>query len=88
MVQQFGSTGVIVGLIFWLFNKWAGPFLAALRDHTVATTQQASAIGDLANTVKEGQSTGTEILIAVRVQSSKIDQLDRAIMALDGRIAA
>ena len=84
MVQNFGLNGLVAALVVWLFNKWAGPFLAALKDHTVATTQQASAIGALAETVKEGQSTGVEILIAVRVQSSKIDQLERAIAALDG----
>lgn len=86
MAENFGSTGLIIAAFYVLMNRWAGPFLLALRDHTQATTQQAEAIASLANTVRESQSDQREVLIAVRVLASKMDQFERAISAMEGSL--
>lgn len=83
---DFGGIGVLavaLVLLYRLLDKFGGQFLKATQEQTVAMTQQAAAVTSLVETVKEGQNDQREVLIAVRMQSEKIDRLGKYLEAID-----
>ena len=72
LVETLGSTGLIVFVIWKLADRWAGKFLEV-------SVKQASALGELAVAVKEGQGDARETLLAMRVLATKIDDMKRSV---------
>src|SRR5438445_628267 len=73
-VSDFGVLGVlIVALVmaYRLTDKWAGRFLDSSQAQTQALANQATAMGDLATVVKEGQGEQREVLMAVRLLADR-----------------
>lgn len=79
MAGNYGVLGLMMVLIYRLVDKWAPQFLAAHQD-------QAKAMASLATAVKEGQGEQREILLAVRVLATKIEQQGEAIEGLDEHV--
>ena len=67
VIEGAGTTGLILLVAWKLADKWGGQFLAAQN-------KQASAMGDLAAAVREGQGEQREILIALRVLATKVEE--------------
>lgn len=76
IVESLGTTGLIIWVIWKLVDKWAGRFLEV-------QARQATAMGDLATAVKESQGEQREVLLAVRVLASKLDEQKGWIKDLD-----
>jgi hypothetical protein len=76
IVESLGITGLMLFVIWKLVDKWAGRFLEV-------QSQQAKAMGDLAAAVREGQGDSKELLLAVRVLATKIDEQRGWIKELD-----
>lgn len=74
-VANLGTTGLLILVAWRLLDKWAGKFLAAQE-------AQAKAMSDLAGAVKEGQGEQREVLLAVRVLASKVDEVRDSIKDL------
>jgi len=72
VIENLGSTGLILFVIWKLADRWAGRFLEA-------SVKQAGAMADLATAVKEGQGDSRETLLAIRVLATKIDDMKRAV---------
>ena len=72
VIESLGSTGLILYIIWRLVDRWAGEFLKA-------SNAQASAMGELAAAVKEGQGDARETLLAMRVLATKIDDMKRSV---------
>ena len=76
---NFGTAGLLILAAAWLAAKWAPQFLAASK-------AQATALGDLATAVREGQTQQGELLLAVRVLARKIDEQSEAIKVMDAHV--
>jgi hypothetical protein len=76
-----GVSGLMVYLGWKFLDKWAGRFLEA-QNH------QAEALGSLADAVKTGQGEQREVLLAVRVMASKMDEMKGWLRALDEHFRA
>ena len=72
VIENLGSTGLILFVIWKLADRWAGRFLEA-------SVKQAGAMAELATAVKEGQGDSRETLLAIRVLATKIDDMKRAV---------
>jgi len=72
VIENLGSTGLILWVIWRLADRWAGRFLDA-------SMKQAEAMGELAAAVKEGQGDARETVLAVRVLAVKIDDMKRSV---------
>ena len=86
VAADFGGIGVLAVALFLLYrlaDKFGSAFLRASQEQTVAMSQQASAVTQLVESVKEGQSDQREVLMAVRMQSDKIDRQGRYLEAID-----
>jgi hypothetical protein len=68
LVEKLGTTGALLWVIWKLTNKWAEKFLDV-------QFKQATALSDLAGAVKENQGEQRELLLAVRVQSQKLEEM-------------
>ena len=82
---DLGGLGIACFLMWKLFDKWAGLFLAAQGDQTKAMAEQATATAALAGAVKDGQADQREILMAVRLLADRIDSQKQFLMAIDER---
>ena len=81
MIENLGSTGLLL-LFGWKFlDRWAGKFLQAQQ-------QSAAAMTSLADAVREGQTDQREVLLAVRVQSRKIEEMKNYLVQLDEHVCA
>ncbi len=78
IVESLGITGLIILVIWKLVDRWAGKFLEVQM-------LQAKAMGDLAASVREGQHDQGEILLAVRVLATKIDETKQWVKELRDR---
>jgi len=72
LVETLGSTGLILAIVWKLTDRWAGKFLEV-------SMTQARALGELAAGVKETQGEARELLLAVRVLATKIDDVKHAM---------
>jgi hypothetical protein len=70
-----GVSGLVLVLAWKFLDRWAGKFLEA-------QTAQAAALGSLAEAVKTGQGEQREVLLAVRVMASKLDEMKGWIRVL------
>lgn len=75
VIENLGSTGLILFVIWKLADRWAGKFLET-------SIRQAGAIGELAASVKDGQGDARETLLAMRVLAAKIDEMKRSVDTL------
>lgn len=75
LVSNLGSTGLVIFFGWKLVDRWAGRFLEAQKEQSAAMKTQAAAMGELAESVKDGQGEQHEILLAIRAQASKMDEL-------------
>lgn len=74
-VKEFGNLGIAGLLVYvgWkLLDKWAAQFLLAQQ-------QQASAMVDLAATLKASQGEQREVLLAVRALATQVERLTERI---------
>jgi hypothetical protein len=92
---DFGGLAVLAGgmmLLYRLLDKWGGAFVEAQKGQTTALAQQASAVTSLVETVKDSQGDQREVLMAVRMQSEKIDRQGKYLEGIDdfvrGRVQA
>ncbi len=76
IVESLGITGLMLFVIWKLVDKWAGQFLAVQG-------KQATAMGDLAAAVREATGDQRELLLAVRVLATKVDEQKNWIKELD-----
>ncbi len=84
--KSLGVTGLIV-LAAWKFGtallemlkSWAPQFLKASQD-------QAAAMAALAQAVRDGQGEQREVLLAVRVMATKVDEMRGTVETLDRHI--
>jgi len=67
MIESLGISGLIILVCWKLLDRWAAKYLEV-------SNRQAEAMGELAPAVKEGRTDQHEILLAVRVLASKIDE--------------
>lgn len=74
-VETLGTTGLIIFVIWKLVDRWAGRFLE-VQD------RQASAMGELAAAVRDGQGEQRELLLAVRVLAQKVDETKQWVREL------
>jgi len=65
----------LMALIEKLTDRWAGKFLE-VQD------RQAKAMGEMSGAVREGQGQSQELLIAVRVIASKVDETKAGVKEL------
>jgi hypothetical protein len=72
VIENLGSTGLILWVIWKLADRWAGKFLEA-------SVRQAEAMGELAAAVKDGAGDARETLLAMRVLAGKIDDMKRSV---------
>jgi len=79
IVKTLGISGLIVYVGWKLVDKWAGLFLEVQK-------QQAEAMGALASAVKDGQGEQRELLIAVRVLATKVDETKNWVKELSAYI--
>jgi hypothetical protein len=89
LVADFGGLGaLVVGMVmvYRLVDKWGGAFLQAQKDQTAATTAQTAAMTALVETVKEGQDKQTEVLVAVRMLSDRMDRQYTYLEAIEGYV--
>lgn len=82
-VEQLGSTGLFLFVLWSLANKWLGLFLKSRQEATVALVAQATAMAELAQTVKDGQMDQREVVIAVKVISSRLEEQRNYLKAID-----
>jgi len=76
IVESLGITGLMLFVIWKLVDKWAGKFLEVQG-------QQAKGMGDLAAAVREATGDQRELLLAVRVLATKVDEQKAWIKELD-----
>jgi hypothetical protein len=74
-LADLGTSGLMIFVIWRLADKWAGKFLAAQEG-------QAQAMSSLAQAVKDGQGEQREVLLAVRVMATKLDEVKEEIRTL------
>lgn len=67
IIQGLGVPGLVTYVIYRLLDKYLGRFLSA-------TEMQANAIQELAAAVKESASDQREVVMAVRVLTSKVEE--------------
>lgn len=67
LIQVLGVPGLITWCSYKLLDKWAARFLDV-------HTKQAEAITNLAESVKVGQDSQKEVLLAVRVLAGKVEE--------------
>ena len=79
LLENMGTTGLIIWTIWKLVDRWAGKFLDV-------QTKQATAMGDLAAAVRESTGEQKELLLAMRVQSTKLDEVKGWMRDLDEHI--
>ncbi len=79
IVESLGTTGLIIFVVWKLVDRWAGQFLGAQN-------KQAQAMADLAAAVREGQGEQRELLIAVRVLATKVDETKAWVKELSEHI--
>lgn len=84
--QDFGTTSLVLIVVWKLVNRWAAAFLSSQRDQATAMTNQATAMATLAQVVRDGQQDQREVLIAVRVLAEKIDQQKQYVLAIDQKL--
>jgi len=84
--ESLGTTALILIIVWKLTDRWAGKFLEATAKFLEISTSQAKAAGEqaqamtaLATTVTNGQSDTREILLAMRVVASKVDELKQLV---------
>ena len=78
---DLGVAGLIIFVAWKLLDAWAGRFLEVQN-------KQATAMGELAAAVREGQGEGREMLLAVRVLASKVDEVKEWVRELDEHVRA
>jgi hypothetical protein len=71
-----GTTGLLIWVVYRFADKWAGRFLEASQ-------AQAAAMTSLAVSIKEEHTEQREVLIAVQVMASKMDDLKGTLRDLD-----
>jgi hypothetical protein len=79
IVENLGTTGLIIFVIWKMVDRWAGRFLE-VQD------RQAKAMGDLAACVRDGQGEQRELLIAVRVLATKVDETKAWVKELSDHV--
>lgn len=67
VVENIGSSGLVLFLLYKLLDKWAARFLDAQE-------AQAKSMGELATAVKETSGDQRDLLMAVRVLATKQDE--------------
>ena len=72
VIENLGSTGLILWVIWKLADRWAGRFLEA-------SMKQAGAMAELATAVKEGQGDSRETLLAIRVLATEVREMKRSV---------
>lgn len=93
IIETLGTTGLIVWVIWKLVDRWAGKFLDVQIKQATAMGAQAVSLGALAEGVRQGQGEDRELLIAVRVLATKVDETKAWVkqlneVVLGGRNAA
>jgi hypothetical protein len=78
-VEKLGTTGLIIWVMWKLVDRWAGRFLEV-------QSKQAEAMGALADAVRGGQGEQRELLIAVRVLATKVDETKEWVKELSDHI--
>lgn len=78
IIESMGAAGLLIFVLYRLMDKWAGKFLDAL-------VAQATAMTDLAASVKESGDAGKEVLLALRVLSSKQEETKEWVKEMVGR---
>ncbi len=86
VVANLGVGGLALAIFGWLANRWAGKFLEAQQGQTSAMVSQAKAMESLAQTVRDGQGEQREVLLAVRVMATKLDEVRSEIRNLEADI--
>ena len=84
--SDFGVLGVLTVamiLLYRLVDKYGGAMMDSQRAQAAAAAQQASAIQQLVETVKEGQNNSQEVLMAVRTLSDRIDRQTKYLEGVD-----
>ena len=79
LVESLGTTALVIAVVWKLVDRWAGKFLDVQG-------LQAKAMGDLAAAVREGQGEQRELLIAVRVLATKVDETKAWVKELSEHI--
>lgn len=80
VIENIGTSGLLMLLIYKLTDRWAGKFLEA-------QTSQATAVTDLANAIKTSVGDQRELLLAVRVLATKQEETKLWVEEL-ARVAA
>lgn len=81
VVFSTGISGLLILLVWKFADKWAGRFLES-------STAQAAALTSLAASVKDQHDEQREVLIAVQVMASKIDEVRGSVRELDSYMRA
>jgi hypothetical protein len=75
IIEQLGTTGLIIFVLWKLVDRWAGRFLAVQVQQATAMGEQAQAMAGLCSSIRDGQGEQMELLLAVRVMATKIDEV-------------
>ena len=67
ILENLGSAGLLIWVVWKLVDRWAGKFLEV-------QSAQAKAMGDLAGAVRDSLGDQRELLIAVRVLATKVEE--------------
>jgi hypothetical protein len=88
IIENLGATGLMVLVLWKLVDKWAGRFLEAQIKQASAMGEQASAMSGLCAAVRDGQGGQQELLLAVRVMATKIDEVKVSTKEIAANCAA
>lgn len=78
-LSELGTTGLVLVVAWRLLDKWGGALVSAQNKQAVAMT-------DLASAVQNSQGEQREVLIAMRVLATKVDETKAWVKELNGLI--
>lgn len=80
-VLSTGISGLLIWVVWRFSDKWAGKFLESAN-------AQATALTSLAQSVKEQHTEQREVLLAVQVMASKMEEVKGSVRDLDTYVRA
>ncbi len=74
IVKTLGISGLVIYVAWKVIDKWAGRFLEVQIQQATSMGAQATATSGLAAAMREGQGQQQELMLAVRVMATKLDE--------------